>query len=594
MLSNKFTNMKKNKLLIRLLFLIIVILVLIFALFNMGLNSVKAEECNSPNIVLGFCVFQDAGAGSVSINGATVDATWDFTDRNACFVGAKAAVPDCTAGAITNVCGDGKCPPAGGGFDGYNCHIDADNDSTGGSCSVNGSIPAFGSWDASQQACITCNANKTENKRLGWGTGNFYCNGDINGAERGDCESACGASTECDEQSEGYSTVAGKCQVSVANTADGCVWVAAAVCNNDGTCDAPGETTANCPNDCCTKTACGAGCTNAADCMTIEPDCAGACIAPACVTDTDCGYWVCDSGAGYIAEDCDAGAFLVCGGLDGTNCGGGKVWSCSGSCNPSCDPNWFPGGCFGLPPTPDCVDEYDACDCSCVAAAICNNNSVQDNGETGIDCGGGGCPACAACTPNGCGGGCPAGCTGADDPDCAGACLDPTCASDSDCCTNTPCAAPQVCDATSGACVDCLTSADCAADEVCDSGSCIPCSGEGVAETDPLLCCSGLNIIDGVCTSACDPNASFFCNPLRQSVETLVEGGEKMIGYILGLIGSVALLLVIIAGIMYMTSAGSEEKIASSKKILTGAVIGLGIALLAFSLLQVVLSVLNM
>jgi hypothetical protein len=45
---------------------------------------------------------------------------------------------------------------------------------------------------------------------------------------------------------------------------------------------------------------------------------------------------------------------------------------------------------------------------------------------------------------------------------------------------------------------------------------------------------------------------------------------------------------------MYMTSAGNEEKIASSKKILTGAVIGLGIALLAFSLLQVVLSVLNM
>ena len=67
-----------------------------------------------------------------------------------------------------------------------------------------------------------------------------------------------------------------------------------------------------------------------------------------------------------------------------------------------------------------------------------------------------------------------------------------------------------------------------------------------------------------------------------------------MIGYILGLIGSVALLLIIIAGIMYMTAAGVEEKITSSKRILTGAVIGLGIALLAFSLLQVIMSVLNM
>ncbi|MCK4592615.1 hypothetical protein KAT63_04230 [Candidatus Parcubacteria bacterium] len=105
-----------------------------------------------------------------------------------------------------------------------------------------------------------------------------------------------------------------------------------------------------------------------------------------------------------------------------------------------------------------------------------------------------------------------------------------------------------------------------------------------------------ISIYDAViCFGAsCDPETSFFCNPLRGTVGTLVEGGEKMIGYILGLIGSVALLLIIISGIMYITSTGNEEKIASSKKILTGAVIGLGIALLAFSLLQVVLSVLNM
>ena len=94
--------------------------------------------------------------------------------------------------------------------------------------------------------------------------------------------------------------------------------------------------------------------------------------------------------------------------------------------------------------------------------------------------------------------------------------------------------------------------------------------------------------------AACDPETSFFCNPLRGTVGTLFEGGEKMTGYILGLIGSVALLLIIIAGIMYITSAGNEEKIASSKKILTGSVIGLVIALLAFSLLQVLLSILNM
>ncbi len=94
--------------------------------------------------------------------------------------------------------------------------------------------------------------------------------------------------------------------------------------------------------------------------------------------------------------------------------------------------------------------------------------------------------------------------------------------------------------------------------------------------------------------TACDPNAWFFCNPLRGNVETLVEGGERIIGYILGLIGSVALLLIIISGAMYMTSAGSEERIASSKKILTAAVIGLAIALLSYSLLLVIMTVLGM
>jgi len=484
------------------------------------------------------------------------------------------------------------CPTSGFGLSNGNSQCQVYYNLVGtdnASCKAVGTtVVKGGVWDNARNQCIECSGN--QGYIWGTSTGIAYSTPPLVFKE------ACGADAVCDGK-----TVGNACGTGVCDKDGGCCFspnildvgnncVAAAVCNNDGTCNGV-ETTANCPNDCCTRIACGAGCTNATDCMTIEPDCAGACILPACASDTDCGAWVCDSGAGYIAENCATLAFLVCGGLDGTNCGGGNVWNCTGSCNPGCDPNWFPGGC-GV--TPSCVDEYDACDCACVAVA-CNNDGAQNNGETGIDCGGGGCPACAACTPNGCGGGCPAGCTGADDPDCAGACLIslfPGCPSDLDCCTNTPCVAPQVCNAATGVCVSCLTSADCAADEVCELGVCIPCSGEGVAETDPLLCCSGLNIIDGVCTSACDPSASFFCNPLRESVETLVQGGEKMIGYILGIIGSVALLLMIISGTMYMTSAGNEERIASSKKILTGAIIGLAISLLSFSLLQLLISIL--
>jgi hypothetical protein len=94
--------------------------------------------------------------------------------------------------------------------------------------------------------------------------------------------------------------------------------------------------------------------------------------------------------------------------------------------------------------------------------------------------------------------------------------------------------------------------------------------------------------------TGCDASAWFFCNPLRGSVETIVEAGETLLGYILGLIGSIALLFIIVAGMMYMTSAGNEEKISSSKKILHGAVTGLAISLLAYGLLHVVMTVLEM
>lgn len=42
-------------------------------------------------------------------------------------------------------------------------------------------------------------------------------------------------------------------------------------------------------------------------------------------------------------------------------------------------------------------------------AEYCNNNGAQDNGETGIDCGGGGCPACGNSGGGGGGGGLPPG-----------------------------------------------------------------------------------------------------------------------------------------------------------------------------------------
>lgn len=93
-------------------------------------------------------------------------------------------------------------------------------------------------------------------------------------------------------------------------------------------------------------------------------------------------------------------------------------------------------------------------------------------------------------------------------------------------------------------------------------------------------------------TTASAATGGSYTNPLP-GIHTLTEAATVMIQAILGLIGTIALLFLIIAGIMYITAAGEEEKIKAAKRIITGTIVGLGIALLAFSFLQVIVDILG-
>ncbi len=92
-----------------------------------------------------------------------------------------------------------------------------------------------------------------------------------------------------------------------------------------------------------------------------------------------------------------------------------------------------------------------------------------------------------------------------------------------------------------------------------------------------------------LCTAASIPR-----NPLEGTVDNVAQGAQLLVAFILRLIGSISLLVIIIAGLMYITSAGNEQKIESSKKILTSAATGLVIAVLAYGFLKVIIEVLNM
>ena len=58
----------------------------------------------------------------------------------------------------------------------------------------------------------------------------------------------------------------------------------------------------------------------------------------------------------------------------------------------------------------------------------------------------------------------------------------------------------------------------------------------------------------------------------------------NVIQVVLGFLGTIAVVLIIVAGFQWMTAAGSEDKIAKAKKIMTAAVIGLVIVLMAYAL----------
>jgi uncharacterized BrkB/YihY/UPF0761 family membrane protein len=56
------------------------------------------------------------------------------------------------------------------------------------------------------------------------------------------------------------------------------------------------------------------------------------------------------------------------------------------------------------------------------------------------------------------------------------------------------------------------------------------------------------------------------------------------------IVSTILLVLTVAAGIMWMTASGNEEKIAKAKKIIIGAVIGLGVCLSAYTITYFVAS----
>ncbi len=92
-------------------------------------------------------------------------------------------------------------------------------------------------------------------------------------------------------------------------------------------------------------------------------------------------------------------------------------------------------------------------------------------------------------------------------------------------------------------------------------------------------------------TAACPGDGSTICldNPLGKEVNDPNVLIGQVINSIFGVVGSLALIMFIYGGLIWMTSAGSQDKIKKGKDIIVWSVIGLAVIFSAYALVRFVI-----
>lgn len=73
---------------------------------------------------------------------------------------------------------------------------------------------------------------------------------------------------------------------------------------------------------------------------------------------------------------------------------------------------------------------------------------------------------------------------------------------------------------------------------------------------------------------------------LKQSVLNIIN-------WVLGLLGIIAVIMILVGGFQWMTASGNEEKVEKAKKVISAAIVGLIIILLAWAIVNFVIGTAN-
>ena len=113
--------------------------------------------------------------------------------------------------------------------------------------------------------------------------------------------------------------------------------------------------------------------------------------------------------------------------------------------------------------------------------------------------------------------------------------------------------------------------------------------GQGLIPADHHVACQA-----GQTGSNCCPAGYTGNNCGDYGVNDFIVLAIKVSSWVLGIVGSLALIMFIYGGFMFLISAGSAEAVGKAKKIITAAVIGLVIVFASYLIIQFVLKSLGL
>lgn len=109
----------------------------------------------------------------------------------------------------------------------------------------------------------------------------------------------------------------------------------------------------------------------------------------------------------------------------------------------------------------------------------------------------------------------------------------------------------------------------------------------GVFALTPVATVGALDPLAGVCGSSTAP--SQVCDNKDDDAGKIIN---SVINILLFIVGTIAVIMIIVAGIFYVTSAGDAGKVTKAKNTLTYSIVGLLVALLAYAIVNWVVKIL--